>query len=179
MNNKILILVLITFSLCYVNACQSSNTQYQRFYLTKDLNPSFFSNHQVNVVLNETLDQGGIAIELSDVNMFVASENRWANNLSDQLSALMYSKIQNISYFKDKHVNLYFSEFNGSYDGLAKVAFFVSIIDDKNKVLFSKDYRIQNQVKEDGYTPLVRELKISYIALIDKFINDISVAKFI
>lgn len=174
MARMLLRLFVFTAAIIMAAACGGGGGEVtsDRYYLSSDIPASAFDNTQVKVQLNEILNTGGIVLEQNDVNVYVAKNHRWASNLSQQLSAIFYTKINGKSFSKDRTFNLYFSKFNGSIDGHAHIIMSVKVIDQSGQQLLVKDYVYDEPTEQDGYAALVLTLKNGYNQVIDTFIAD-------
>lgn len=156
--------------------CMSLNQQsnLERFTLTQDIAPQVFMSQQdVHVELTPALSLGGVTIELSDIAIRPAQNFRYVDDLDKELRLLTINRFMERGFPNNYHTSIFVSKFQGTLDGETKVWAYIEIRNNRNKLVFRDEFKVESKTTADGYSPLVSSLKASYISIIDSTIDQI------
>ena len=180
-----ILLGLLACSSLSVTSCSmgAGEVNFDRYSLTLNIDPKTYLYHQAEVDLSlaPALDQGGVVLQMSDVTLRPAKNYRYSADLDKELRLLLVDELLKADLgtsIQSLKTDVYVSQFQGTIDGLALVAFSVKLSDIKSgKTILLKDYAAQTNIPQDGYDALVSELKNSYLQQVRAFISDFKAYK--
>lgn len=179
-----ILLGLIACSSLSVTSCSmgAGEVNFDRYSLTLDIDPkTYLYQAEVDLSLAPALDQGGVVLQMSDVTLRPAKNYRYSADLDKELRLLLVDELLKADLgtsIQSLKTDVYVSQFQGTIDGLALVAFSVKLSDMKSgKTILLKDYAAQTNIPQDGYDALVSELKNSYLQQVRAFISDFKAFK--
>ncbi len=118
------------------------------------------------VQLSGILAANGITYQTSDVNYINANNHLWASpleqqlmqNLVNQLSIMLPNRLVSAQPLENRpdSLNVFLTAFHGRYDG--KVIIQGNWIYKSDKGIIKRDFSLQLDQDENGYSPLVRTL---------------------
>lgn len=160
----------------FVAGCSSNTTPQDALFLlpTNVAAPIAPKNAPILIIktdLAEYLEQVGIVYRVSDTEVVLAKQNRWADKISDQINHRLIDSLRakQTSYWpieansaiklsNQPQLQISLSKFNGVYTGDAELSGEWSLINAQGVLIKSEYFQIKKALKDDGYDQLVLSL---------------------
>jgi uncharacterized lipoprotein YmbA len=177
---------ILLFSLMILSGCSSSPQQQAKQYLLPDQPARAVASQTAQMLVVQTelasyLNQTGLVYRTSDVEIVQASQNQWADQITDQLNRrivnalrakqMLYWPIELTSTLKiDTQPKLLvkINKFNGVYTGIAEIGGEWLLTNAAGKITQSKYFYIKVPLSQNGYPALVKSLSKGLSELTDK-----------
>ncbi|WP_353978913.1 ABC-type transport auxiliary lipoprotein family protein [Salinicola endophyticus] len=134
------------------------------------------------VAISSYLDQEGIVMQLSDIELNSANQNLWADSLGSQLTrnlrqtltqALPQTLVLGAGSGGDARLSVEVDRFQGRYDGQAVVSGEWQLREG-NRVVRQAPFNITRPLNADGYPALVRTLGEAWEAVGERIASELS-----
>ncbi|WP_232825278.1 MULTISPECIES: ABC-type transport auxiliary lipoprotein family protein [Salinicola] len=134
------------------------------------------------VAISNYLDQEGIVMQLSDIELNSANQNLWADSLGSQLTrnlrqtltqALPQTLVLGAGGAGDARLSVEVDRFQGRYDGQAVVSGEWQLREG-NRVVRQEPFSITRPLTADGYPALVRTLGEAWEAVGERIAGELS-----
>lgn len=157
----------------FIAGCSNNQTQQDSLFLLPASSTTAIASKSAPIVvvktnLAEYLDQVGLVYRISDTEVVLAKQNRWAQKVSAQINQQMvlnlrakqstYWPIQlnsAMTLSNQPQLHIYLSKFNGVFTGNAELSGEWLLIDSQGKVIQSDNFEIIKPLKSEGYQQLV------------------------
>jgi uncharacterized lipoprotein YmbA len=196
-NINLSLIVLFVFSL---TGCSSAPVSLHYYSLTNTANsaseqnsPLTF-NHDENkkllliapIKLADFLSMGGIAMQLSEHQMQISEQYRWANNLNTAISQVLEENLttelpqyhiesSTNQWQEQKHHQLVisFSHFNVGLNHKVIAAGNYWLFNDNDNLIVKRHFNIAKNIDNDGYESAVTSLNQTLVTLAQQIANDL------
>ncbi|WP_407333386.1 membrane integrity-associated transporter subunit PqiC [Enterovibrio sp. 27052020O] len=187
-------LVISVLALWLLSACSGSQSIERNTYLLTSDSTSktyTFNNKPLlripTVSVADILSGNGIVYQISDTETIAASNNLWAEGLSEQLTRLIIaglrekqtrywpvgaSPLSNTTPASTLWVSV--EQFDGSYTGNATLSGEWAWLDNNGTILFSETFRISEPLQQEGYVALVDALSLALDNLTTQLANKLN-----
>lgn len=163
-------IIFVSVFALFISAC-SSTASFNRYLITSDVqNYDLDNKYDVSLSMATHLDCNGIVMQTSDVSFVEAINNKWAEPISIQISAIIEDRLIQEQLSDKLKYKFYISKFNGRTDGTVHTSIQISI-DKQKKHIFDYKRVISREMSGDGYESLVNDLRMDLEVLLDDFIS--------
>ncbi|MCE3025855.1 MULTISPECIES: membrane integrity-associated transporter subunit PqiC [unclassified Salinicola] len=134
------------------------------------------------VAISSYLDQEGIVMQLSDIELNSANQNLWADSLGSQLTrnlrqtltqALPQTLVLGTGSSSDARLSVEVDRFQGRYDGQAVVSGEWQLREG-NRVVRQAPFNVTRPLTADGYPALVRTLGEAWQAVGERIASELA-----
>lgn len=166
--------VVVALAIVLLAGCATTDSAINRYVLPRAATPPVAADVGARVLrlaqpqLSGLLDRRGLLLQTSDIQVHVASQHQWAEDLAPQLQQRLLQQLsaqlptwqlQPAEVLEDGALlSIWVEQFQGRFDGQAVVSGRWQLRDKQHKVLQTKDFLFEESLPDDGYPALVFSL---------------------